>query len=106
MAGANIAKRRWFRVAATIRERTARRKAAAAGLVMRAWNDAFDGDKPRSLDIEPRDRAKQADCVGMLRISEDSFDRTTLDDLAGIHHDHFVGDFGDHTEIVGDHQDR
>ena len=56
--------------------------------------------------VEPRDRAEQADGVGMLRAGEQLVDRRALDDLAGIHHRDLVADFGDHAEIVGDQDDR
>ena len=42
----------------------------------------------------------------MLRIGEQVVDIGALDDLAGIHHQHLVGDLGDDAEIVGDDQDR
>ena len=56
--------------------------------------------------VEPRDRAEQADGVGMLRAGEQFVDRRALDDLAGIHHRDLVADFGDDAEIVGDQDDR
>ena len=40
----------------------------------------------------------------MLRIGEHLFDRPLLDDLAGVHHAHRVGDATDDAEIVGDEQ--
>ena len=52
--------------------------------------------------IEP----KQADRIGMLRIGEQVVDVGALDDAAGIHHQHLVGDLGDDAEIMGDDQDR
>ena len=42
----------------------------------------------------------------MLRIGEQRVDRRALDDLAGVHHHHLVGDLGDDAEIVGDDQHR
>ena len=60
----------------------------------------------RGAAVEPRDRAEQADGVGMLRIGEELVDRRALDDFAGIHHRDLVADFGDHAEIVGDQNDR
>ena len=60
----------------------------------------------RGAAVEPRDRAEQADGVGMLRHREQFIDRRALDDLAGIHHRDLVADFGDHAEIVGDQDDR
>ena len=60
----------------------------------------------RGAAVEPRDRAEQADGVGMLRVGEQFVDRRALDDLAGIHHRDLVADLGDHAEIVGDQNDR
>ena len=42
----------------------------------------------------------------MLRIGEQVVDVGALDDPAGIHHQHLVGDLGDDAEIMGDDQDR
>ena len=42
----------------------------------------------------------------MLRIGEKPVDRRFLDDAAGIHDDHPMGEFGDNAEIVGDQHDR
>src|SRR4051812_7422513 len=55
--------------------------------------------------VEPRDRAEQADGVGVLRRREQLVHRRALDDLAGIHHRDLVADFGDDAEIVGDQDD-
>ena len=60
----------------------------------------------RDAVVEARDRAEQADGVGMLRVGEQLVDRRALDDLAGIHHGDFVADLGDDAEIVGDQDDR
>jgi hypothetical protein len=60
----------------------------------------------RCAAIEPRDRAEQADGVGMLRACKQFIDGGAFDDLAGIHHRDFVADLGDYAEIVGDQDDR
>ena len=60
----------------------------------------------RGAAVEPRDRAEQADGVGMLGRGEQFVDGGALDDLAGIHHRDLVADLGDHAEIVGDQDDR
>ena len=106
MLGAERTQRRRLGVAAPVGERAARREAAALGLTVGAGHRALDGRQPLALDVEARDRAQQADRVGMLRIGEQGVDRRALDDLAGVHHQHVVGDLGDHAEIVGDDQDR
>jgi hypothetical protein len=60
----------------------------------------------RRAPVEPRDRAEQADGVGMLWPGKQFVDRRALDDLAGIHHRDLVADLGDHAEIVGNQDDR
>ena len=106
MAGRDVAQRRRLLPAAPVGERAARREAAALGLVVGARHRALDGGEPRAVDVEPRDRAQQADGVGVLRVGEQVGDVGAFDDLAGIHHQHLVGHLGDHAEIVGDEQDR
>ena len=56
--------------------------------------------------VEPRDRAQQPPGVGMPRVVEDLVQRALLDDAARVHHQHAVGDLGDHAEVVGDQDDR
>ena len=75
-------------------------------LVVGAGHRAFDGGEPLAVDVEARDRAQQADRVGVLGIGKQVGHIGALDDLAGVHHQHLVGDLGDHAEIVGDDQDR
>jgi hypothetical protein len=41
----------------------------------------------------------------VLRILEQVFGVALFDDLAGIHHDDALAKFGDHAEVVGDHDD-
>ena len=106
MLGAERAQRRRLGVAAPVGERAARREAAALGLMVGAGHRALDGRQPLALAVEPRDRAQQAERVGLLRLGEQRIDRRSFDDLAGVHHQHVVGHLGDHAEIVGDDQDR
>ena len=87
-------------------ERAARGETAAGRRIGHVRHHAFDGGEMRGAAVEPRDRAEQADGVGMLRIGEELVDRRALDDLAGIHHRDLVADLGDHAEIVGDQDDR
>jgi len=42
----------------------------------------------------------------MARVVEDLECRSRLDDPAGVHHGHAIGDGRDDTEIVGDQDDR
>ena len=46
---------------------------------------AFDGRQMRGAAVEPRDRAEQADGVGMLRVGEKFIDRRALHDLAAAY---------------------
>jgi hypothetical protein len=41
----------------------------------------------------------------MARAGEDAVDRPVLDDAAGVHHDHAVGELGHHAKVVGDEED-
>ncbi len=41
----------------------------------------------------------------MLRVVEELVERSLLDDAAGVHDDHAVGDVGDDAEVVGDEDD-
>src|ERR1700754_586805 len=83
-------------------------KGAARGESAARWErahvryHALDGREVRGLAVQARDRAEQADGVGMLWAREQLIHRRALDDLAGIHHRDLVADFGDHAEIVGD----
>src|SRR6266436_3786879 len=60
----------------------------------------------RLLAAELWHRAEQGLGVGVLRRPEQIADRTVLDDLAGVHHRHFVAHLGDDAEIVGDENQR
>ena len=61
-------------------------------------------DRRSRTHVQPRDRAQQADGVRMLRVVEQRLHRRALDDLAGIHHDHLVDQFGNHAQVVRDDQ--
>ena len=50
--------------------------------------------------VEPRDRAEQSPRVRVLGVVEDLVERALLDDPAGVHHEHPVGDVGHHAEVV------
>ena len=58
------------------------------------------------LHVEARHRMQQRLQIGMLRVGGNVVQVARLDHLAAIHHDHVVGDVGDHAEIVRDHQQR
>src|SRR3979490_3131705 len=55
--------------------------------------------------VEARHGVQERLEVGMLRIAENGVQVARFDHLAAIHHDHLVGDVGDHAEIMGDHQE-
>ena len=42
----------------------------------------------------------------MLRVAEDVEHRAVLDFFAAEHHEHVVGDLGDHAQVVRDEDDR
>ena len=56
----------------------------------------------RSAPLHRRDRRQQAGRVRMLGGGEDRGGRSLLDDVAGVHHEHSLGDTGDDAEVVGD----
>ena len=58
------------------------------------------------MRVEPRPAGEQALRVGMLRVREDVEHGAVLDFFAAVHHEHVVGDFGDHAEVVRDEEDR
>ena len=63
------------------------------------------GRLPRAVAVDPRDRTEQPPRVGVLRVVEELVERALLDDPAGVHHDHAIGDVGDDAEVVGDEDD-
>ena len=65
------------------------------------------GDRQQRLlvDVHSSEAVHQADRVRMARRVEDREHVRELDDAAGVHHDHAVGELGDQPEVVGD-QDR
>ena len=67
---------------------------------------AVDLQEARPVLVHRRDRAHQADGVGMGRRMDDGIDRADLDDPAGIHHRDPVAGLGDHAHVVGDQHDR
>ena len=54
---------------------------------------------------DERDRAEQADRVGVLRRGEQACRGRLLDDLAGVHDRHVVAGLGHHAQVVGDEDD-
>ena len=65
--------------------------------------DRFQPMRPRT--VERRDQIEQAPGVGMSRALEDVALGAALDDAAGIHHLHAIGDLGHHAHVVGDQHD-
>src|SRR5262249_31722118 len=105
MAGRYLPER-WWRLDTDIAGKgTARSKSAAAGWARHVRDHALDARKMRGAPLKPRDRAKQADSIGMLRRGEQFIDLSTFDDLAGVHHCYLVADFRDHAEIMRDQDD-
>src|ERR1044071_3244531 len=90
MAGRDIAQWRRIKPAAPVCERTARREAAAGRLVVGAGYRSFDGGEALAIDVDARDRAEQADRIGMLGIGKKVVDVGALDNAAGIHHQQLV----------------
>ena len=70
-------------------------------------DDAGDGAEPLLPlpDPQDRDRAHQADRVGVLRVGEEGVHVRHLHDLPGIHDRDLLGHLGDHPEVVGDEKD-
>ncbi len=56
------------------------------------------------MHVKARNRPQQRAQIGVPRPAEDIVERAAFHDLAAIHHDDFLGDIGDHPEIVGDQQ--
>ena len=111
MAGRLLFERRRNLPAEIGRERAAPGKDAADDASLRRLGTMPGdlGEPPRRAcqrGAELRHRAEQALRIGMARAGEQLGDRRLLDLAAGIHHDHALGDLGDHAEIVGDQHDR
>ncbi len=89
------------------REIAARVERAPGRAVIGVWHHAADRTQadPGVL-TEARNRLQEGAGVGMLRLVEDLVDRAALDHHAEVHHGHFVGDFGNDTEVVGDEDHR
>ena len=65
-----------------------------------------DGRQSAARRVEARTTRQQALRVRVLRVREDVPHAVVFDQLASIHDGHFVGDLGDHTEVVRDEQNR
>ena len=57
------------------------------------------------IPVEARHRAEQAPGVGVRGPVEELLGAAVLHRAAGVHHQHVVGELGDHAEVVGDHHD-
>ena len=53
--------------------------------------------------MQARHRCHQADRIGVLGVFKDLGHGAAFDHLTAIHHRHGIGDFGHHTQIMGDH---
>jgi hypothetical protein len=56
-------------------------------------------------DAGPRNRSQQPDRIRMLRRVEQGLHRAALDDAPRVHHDHVIGHFGHHTQVMRDQHD-
>src|SRR5687768_1067765 len=97
----NVKKWRYFGPAFLDHERTSRMEAAARGGRCGVGDEALDRAQALLLQVKARDRAEQADGIRMLRLGEKSPGSAALDHFARVHHDHVVGELGDHPEVVG-----
>src|SRR5262245_48206313 len=87
--------------------RTARVEGAAGGPAERVGDRAGDGRQRRlRRGQQARDRAEQRACVGMLGRVEDVVHRPVLHHTTQVHDHYRVRDLRDHTEVVGDEDDR
>src|SRR4051794_17658871 len=69
--------------------------------------DLADRHQPLAgMHVEARDGAEQRLEIGVARIGEDVAHLARFHHLAPVHDDDFLGDVGDHTQIMGDHQHR
>src|SRR5205823_12560020 len=81
------------------REWAARMEAAARRRRRGVGHEAFDGAQALLLEMQARDRAEQSDGIWVLRLREYALDGAALHHLPRVHHDHVVGELGDHAEI-------
>src|SRR5690606_554967 len=58
------------------------------------------------LAAHGRDRLQERAGIGVARAVEELVHRRLFDDLAAVHHDHPVGDAGDHAKVMRDPDDR
>ena len=63
------------------------------------WNQPF-----AIVHMEPGYGPQQRFQVVVLRVAENMIQGAPFQHPAVIHHHDFVGDIGDHAQIVGDHQ--
>lgn len=86
--------------------RTPKVERAARAETREVWRLSWNaGQTTVPLRIDPWQRFKQSDRVGMQGIVENLIDSTAFDYLAGIHHQDPVAYLCDHTEIVCDEND-
>ena len=85
----------------------ARREAAAGRRAAQVGRQALDGlELDAARQVEPRDRAHQADRVRVRGLEEDVVGGALLDDARRIHHVHAVGVARHDAEIVRDDDQR
>ena len=87
-------------LAAARRERAARGRSSSVGRLPGI------GAQPPPRRVERAASSPAGPGVGMLRAVEHARAPAALDDAAGVHHEHPVGQLGDDAEVVGDQHDR
>ena len=88
-------------------ERAARREGTARARLRKVRRRP--GDRRQCVGaraVETGDAIQQVRGVGVARVGEQSLAGRQLDEVAGIHDGHPVGQAGHHAEIVGDHHQR
>ncbi|OPZ42181.1 MAG: hypothetical protein BWY94_02198 [Actinobacteria bacterium ADurb.BinA094] len=88
-------------------EPAARRERAAGRQMREIGGQALDRlQLGCARPVEARHAAQQTDRVGVVRVVEERLRRPLLDDAPGVHDEDPAAHPGDHSEIVGDDDDR
>src|SRR3989442_10056208 len=98
---------RWVFLHANLhRKRAARRERTPPRQIDQTGRLPFDRDQALLALVEFRNRMQEPPGVRVLRAVEDVLHRGTLHRAPGIHDDHVVARLRDHTQVVGDQDDR
>ena len=84
----------------------ARGKSITLDFVEQVWWGTINGRKLFAFDTKLRKSRKQSPGVGMPWIKENLIGHTDFNDLPCIHDGYAVSNIGDHTQVVGDIDDR